>query len=145
MLRFALRGCAAASAAALTLIATPVTAAHAPHGFARPVFEACPEVSCKSKEELAAMFADHAPRPAARRIATSTPASTAPQPAGSGSADGARHSSGAAAASAASAVLPASANTLPCPPAREELGMHSWHLVGGLPASPRDASIASSL
>jgi FAD-linked sulfhydryl oxidase len=96
-------------------------------GFQRPAFEACPEVSCKSKEELAAMFGDRVVR-TPRRIATG--GSSATSTAGTASA----HSSATAASghqtqTPASAATAAGSAALACPPAREELGLHAWNLL----------------
>lgn len=117
----------------------------------RPTFQPCPEVSCKSKEELAALFSggdDSAgyARPARRR--------RAPQPAGDGGG-----AAGAAAADAASAgpsggdAPGPGASPVParggCPPAREELGAATWtflHAVAAYyPERPSEEDKAAAL
>lgn len=88
----------------------------------RPTFEACPEIACKGKEELAAMFGEQALR---RPRKISSVSSNAGEKMGSSSSAA---SSEYASQSSTSAFSSAKA-TFPCPPNREELGNHSWHLV----------------
>lgn len=83
----------------------------------RPTFEPCPEVSCKSKEELAAMFGGLDQRP--RRFMAGGGSRTA-----TGAATAAMAGAGAAAAVAAAPLPPSD-----CPLDREELGRRAWGFV----------------
>lgn len=87
-------------------------------GTDRPTFTACPEVSCKSKEELAALFAESYPDRKLRKIGGSSPATP--------SNHGATIGKGAGVAAAATAVM---GRSFGCPPDRDELGRSTWTLV----------------
>ena len=99
---------------------------------ARPVFQPCPEVACKSKEELAAMFSDESMPPVVTRVRRSKATTTKDDgPAGSGKSS---ESSKAAGASGAVLAASAAATQLPCPPVREEIGRSTWTLLHALAA-----------
>jgi hypothetical protein len=90
-----------------------------PHSHERPTYTPCPEVSCKSKEELAAMFAGTGPTRRVRRVPTET--STAGAASGSGATR---------ADQAATPPVTAPITHMPgCPLDREELGRSSWAVV----------------
>ena len=108
----------------------------------RPTFTPCHEVSCKSKEELAAMFEarDRPPRhPKAHRAAGDV----------SGLAAAAAAGGNAAGIAAAVAGVPSTSATrqasLPraCPVTREELGRHTWALLHSIAAYYPDEPTAA--
>lgn len=80
----------------------------------RRTFETCPEVACKSQEELLAMFGTD-PAPRRRRF-----------PTGDGADGGSADSSSAVAAAASSSARS------DCPPNREQLGRQAWSFVSFL-------------
>ena len=106
-----------AAAASSSLAAAP--------GADRPSFQPCPEVSCSSKEELAARFFDGGAdagggsRRPGRRRSPPPPAPPAPPPAQA------------------------------CPPAREELGAATWTLLHAVaayyPVAPSEEQRAAAL
>ncbi len=123
---------AVAVAAAAALGAAAGARAHPAPPPPRPTFEPCPEVACKGKDELAAMFGA-APTPRLRRVGAGAPSgggNSNSGGAGGGGGDGSatRPAGGGAAGGAAGAAAPPP----DCPPNREELGYHTWNLVRGL-------------
>jgi hypothetical protein len=83
----------------------------------RPTFEPCPEVACKGKEELAALFGESSGRRTRRLVG--------PAAGGRGGGGGVNSTTTSSSASPARGA----AAPMPCPPAREDLGFHAWHLV----------------
>ena len=111
----------------------------------RPTFNACPEIACKSKEELAALFGERSSG-LTRRLPSSNDKSntnTTTSKSSSSSSSNTMNSSTSTTYknssddssstiitnSSASSVKPSSVYDKGCPPDREELGNHSWTLV----------------
>lgn len=93
----------------------------------RATFEPCPEVACKSKEELMALFGGNLTGSRARRSRATIDGSGSEEESGRRSGGGSGGASSPPDTPAASSAIADSHGG--CPPNRQELGNHAWSFV----------------